>query len=203
MDPQMPSPPPALDTDEWERYEETSDVVFSLPTAEVSEHTLVYEDAALRAAVRELTAGDLDRVWRFYFVTRLTISPPPPPGVGTASWYPTVASEARDGFADDLRNRGFENVERHRGQRMRTKAGKRARLTKFTADYPVERDGETVTLSTEGWLAVWAEGSEFRLTGGAHPTTFAGALTDDERESLGVDPSSYRNELLELLRQVE
>lgn len=202
MDSQMPTPPATLD-DDWDLYEQSSGAVFSLPTAEVSEHTLVYEDANLRAAVRAATDDALDRVWRFVFVTRLTISPPPPPGVGTASWYPTVASEARDGFADDLRDRGFENVERHRGQRMRTESGNRARLTKFTADYRVERDGNSLTLPTEGWVAVWADGSEFRLAGGAYPTTFETALTEDERQSLDSTPSTYRNELLHLLRHVE
>ncbi|SEO23505.1 hypothetical protein SAMN04487948_101249 [Halogranum amylolyticum] len=203
MDQRLPSPPTALDTDDWELYEQSSGAVFSLPTAEVNEHTRVYEDAGLRAAISEATDGALDRVWRFCFVTRLTVSPPPPPGVGTAAWYPTVAAEARNGFADDLRDRGFENVERHRGQRMRTASGTRARLTKFTADSPIERDGDEVALPTEGWLAVWAEGREFRLAGGAYPTSFGDALTDDERTSLGVDPSSYRDELLELLRTVE
>ena len=75
MDGQMPSPPAALDTAGWDLYEQTSDVVFSLPTAEVSEHTLVYEDNALRADIREMTGGALDRVWRFFFATRLTVSP--------------------------------------------------------------------------------------------------------------------------------
>lgn len=203
MDGQMPSPPAALDTPEWELYEQTSGVVFSLPSAEVSEHTLVYEDRALRADIREVTGGVLDRVWRFFFATRLTVSPPPPPGVGTASWYPTVASEARDAFADDLRERGFRNVERHRGQRMRTKAGKRARLTKFTADYPVQRDGDEASLPTESFLAVWADGREFRLAGGAHPTSFDGALGEAERDGLGLTPTGYRNDLLDLIRDVE
>lgn len=203
MDAPFPSPPAALATDDWDRYEQSSGVVFSLPTTEVSEHTLVYEDATVRRTIHEATHGGLDRVWRFFFVTRLTISPPPPPGVGTASFYPTVAAEARDGFAADLRERGFENVERHRGQRMRTGSGKRARLTKFTADSPVEREGTETRLPTEGWLAVWADGSEFRLAGGAYPTTFEAALTDDERASLDLAPSTYRNDLLELLREVE
>jgi hypothetical protein len=205
MDGQFPSLPATLD-DEWTLYERTAGVVFSLPTAEISEQTLVYEDATLRAAVRDATDGALDRVWRFFFATRLTVSPPPPPGVGTASWYPTVASEARDAFADDLRERGFRDVDRHRGQRMRTRSGKRARLTKFTADYPVARDGDETdetSLPTEGFLAVWADGGEFRLAGGAHPTSFDGALDETERDALGVDPTSYRNELLELIRAVE
>jgi hypothetical protein len=203
MDAQFPSPPDALDTDDWGLYEQSSGIVFSLPTAKVSEHTLVYEDATARTAIHEATRGDLDRVWRFFFLTRLTISPPPPPGIGTASFYPTVVAEARDGFATDLRERGFENVDRHRGQRMRTGSGKRARLTKFTADSLVERKATETRLPTEGWLTVWADGSEFRLAGGAYPTTFDGALTGDERASLGLNPSTYRNELLELLRAVE
>ena len=85
---------------------------------------------------------------------------------------------------------------------MRTTAGKRARLTKFTAEFPVEREG-THRLPTEGWLALWADGSEFRLAGGAHPTAFDGALTAGEREGLGLNPSGYRNDLLALIRSVE
>lgn len=200
---QMPSLPAAVDTETWSLYERRSEPVVRLPTTEVTAHTVVYEDARLRSVVREATGGCLDRVWRFFFATRLTISPPPPPGVGTASWYPTIAAEARDGFTADLRERGFERVERHRGQRMRTTAGKRARLTKLTAEYPVEWDGRVARLPTEGWLAVRTDGREFRLTGGAYPTDFTGALREGERAALSADPSEYRNDLLDLIRGVE
>ena len=204
--------------DGWTMVEETTETLFALPTMRVRGHTLVYEDGPLREALR--AADDtLDMPWRFFFATRLAFRPPLAPGIGTASILPTVTAELRRSFAADLEDRGFRAVERGRNQRMRTDAGDRARLTKYTARYAVEHhdeydeghrddgdDGDhgddAHDIAIEGWVAVWTRRSGFRIAGGAYPTQGFAELC----ESAGVDPddpNAYREELLGLLRAVE
>jgi hypothetical protein len=107
--------------------------------------------------------------------------------------YPSVASEAKRAFADDLRERGFRSVERGRRERARSADGGRIRLQEYSAELPLE--GVAVAVDTTGWLGVWTTGGEFRISGGAYP---------DLRE-LDVDgpaPADCRRELFELLRSV-
>ena len=178
--------------EEWSLADRERETLFALPTSSVRGYTLVYEDEPLRVAVgRELPESG-DHPWRFFFATRLEFVPPLAPGIGPASLYPTVLSEARRSFANDLEERGFTDVERGRGERMRTRAGKRARLTKYTARLPIDVADEPIPV--EAWLAVFVVRSEFRLAGGAFPTSFP--------VDVGIHRSRYRNELLDLIRRV-
>lgn len=204
----------------WEVVERSEDTVFRTPMATVTGHTVVYEDTALRDALTAAETGDavgateaggdhlvsLDRddgpgIQRFLFATRLSFSPGLPPGVGPASMRPTVVTEARRSFADDLRARGFEDVDLGRSQRFRTDTGDRARLTKITATVPLT-GGDSVDV--EAWLAVWTRGGSFRIAGGAYPVRGLDALLDslpaDERPE--TNPGAYRDELLDLIRAV-
>lgn len=232
----------------WTLVDRTEETLFRTPTAAVEGHTLLYEDARLRAALAEAgvgrspagddadgegtgeadeggaTDGDGSGVslagrtgdgtgpWRFLFATALSFRPPLAPGIGPATVRPTVLAEARNSFARDLRSRGFEAVDRGRSERMRTRAGDRARLTKFTARLDaarLDRDGagETATdpLRIEAWLAVWSTGGSFRIAGGAYPVSgldsLLAGLPADERPP--TDPRAYRSELLDLVRAVE
>ncbi|MFC4407202.1 hypothetical protein [Haloarchaeobius iranensis] len=197
------SPYPALapDGDGWRLSDESTEVVFDLATVRVLGATRLYEDADLRAAVREATDGALDQPWRFCFATQLSFQPPLMPGVGPASLSPTVVSSARRQFADDLRERGFRSVERHRSERMRTETGARARLTRYEAALPLTDalDGPSdrpADVAVEGWLSVWLADGQFRLAGGAYPTDGLDAVAP----GVADDPGSYRNELLSVLR---
>ncbi|WP_435317376.1 hypothetical protein [Haloarchaeobius sp. TZWSO28] len=180
--------------EEWRLVEQVTETVFKLPTAEVVGDTHLYEDGYLRDTVREATDGTHDLPWRFFFSTDLTFRPPLAPGFGTASVFPTVVSSARREFADDLRERGFANVERQRSERMRLSSGRRARLNRYTARYPLTEAAVVV----EGWLAVWAAGSSFALAGGAYPVDGLDALAP----GVAGDPGTYRNELLAMTRTV-
>ncbi len=179
--------------EEWSLAERDRETLFALPTSSVRGYTVIYEDEPLREAITRTVSGAGDQPWRFLFATRLEFVPPLAPGIGPASMYPTVLSEARRSFADDLRERGFADVERGRGERMRTHAGNRARLTKYTARFPVGFADEPIPV--EAWLAVFVVGSEFRLAGGAFPTSLP---IDVE-----VDRSRYRSELIDLIRRVD
>jgi hypothetical protein len=216
-------PEARLDAGDWTLRARSEETLFRTPAARVVGRTLVYDDAALRTALdaadasRFLTAAaesdDGDRLvdtgedgdyWRFFFATALSFRPPLAPGIGPASMLPTVRSEARSAFTDDLQARGFVDVETGRGQRVRTDAGDRARLRKVTARLPLAADAPADTLGVEGWLAVWTTGRQFRIAGGASPVSGLDALLDplsaDERPA--TDPTTYRDDLLALVRAV-
>lgn len=173
----------------WTLSEETTETLFSLPTARVEGHTRLYEDPDLRQAIHE--AGGPDHVWRFFFATAVTFDPPLGPGVGSVI-KPTVVSESKRRFAGDLRDRGFEQVKQGSTQSYRVEGG-RARITPFGASYPL--DGSEISI--RGYLAVWRDGG-FRIAGGAYPDSGLEALLG-ERPAGAED---YRDELLELIRSV-
>ena len=184
----------------WELTDETVETVFELPTASVTGTTRLYDDVRTRAAAD--AAEGVDQQWRFFFGTALTFRPPLAPGIGPAMILPTVRSEAQSEFADELRGRGFENVERGRRERVRTDSGDRARLRSYTASLPL--DGSDTRLPITGWVGVW-HGDGFRIAAGAYPDDPVAEILDIEapEEPLRRGPRDYRDELLSLIRAVE
>lgn len=189
--------------DGWSQTDQSSEVVFELATASIEGHTVVYEDTDLRAAVRAATDGDYDRMWRFFFTTRLTFSPSLPPGIGPMAVFSTVASEASSQFVDDLQQRGFRDVERGRRERIRVDSGDRARLRSYSAVLDVETpDSGAIDLDVDGFLAVWTTDGEFRLAGGAYPSRSLEGVLDIELADVETDPNTFREDLFELIRHV-
>jgi hypothetical protein len=192
--------------DGWTRTEAFTETVFQLSKVSVEGHTAVYEDDDLRGAVRAATDGTLDRMWRFFFATRLEFSPPLPTGVGPRAVFSKVAGEASEQFVATMRDRGFDDVSEGHQERMRVDTGDRARLRRYSARLALDdapADGPR-TLPTAGLLAVWHVDGEFRLAGGAYPARSLAAVldldTDDER--LTASPEHLRDDLLSLLRAV-
>jgi hypothetical protein len=205
--------------DGWDERVREESVVFRIPAVSAIGHTVLYDDRRLREGLERAGYGDLlaseasseDTVvddggggyWRFLFASGVSFRPPLAAGIGPASLRPIVVAEARRSFQRDLQSRGFEAVDRGRNQRLRTDAGDRASLVKYTARYPFE-DAPTDELRIEGWLAVWATGGEFRIAGGAYPISgleeLLAVLYSDERPA--IEPNAYREELLELIRSV-
>lgn len=177
----------------WERIDESSDALARLPAVEVRGHTLVYGDRRLRERIR--TATGIDRPWRFFFATRLSLRPSLPPGIGPAMIGSIVRSRAKDGFEERLRDRGFESIERGRTDRVRVRTGERAELTAYDASCALEDR----SFSVAGHLAVWHHDGSFRIAGGAYPATDLSAVLGHDLES---DPGRFRQELLELIRDV-
>lgn len=178
-----------LDAGGWILKERTSETLFSLSAVRVEGHTLLYEQPEIRERVGESAEADLP--WRFFFATRLTFDPPLAAGIGPRSVFPIVHSKARREFVADLEERGFEDVERERTRKIRPKSGDRGRLTEYTGRF-VAGD---VRAGIEAWFGVWIHEGEFILVGGSYPVS--GLSTAD------LDPSTYREELLALLRNVE
>jgi hypothetical protein len=136
-------------------------------------------------------AGGPDHVWRFFFATSVEFEPPLAPGVGPMI-QPSVVSEAKRRFADDLRDRGFESVQKGSTQSYRVDGG-RARITPFSGNFRLD-DGR---VGIRGYLAVWQDGG-FRIAGGAYPDSGLEALLGDAPAGAG----DYREELLSLIRSV-
>lgn len=193
-------PTEALDDGGWERVDRRVETVFELSTASVEGATVLYDDARTRDAVAE--AVGLDRQWRFFFATALTFRPPLAPGIGPAMILPTVRSEAQSAFADELQERGFENVQRGRRERVRVDSGDRARLQQYSARLPLQ--GVDATLSVTGWVGVW-HGDGFRIAAGAYPDRPIADLLGVEEPPAALTQSAraYRDELLDLIRAVE
>jgi hypothetical protein len=183
-----------LEAGGWALAEESTETLFELSAARVVGRTRVYEDAALRDAVRK--ASGVDQLCRFFFATAVEFSPPLAPGVAPMV-KPTVASEARREFAADLEARGFADVDRGRTRNVRVDSGARARLTDYRAVYPLRAEGVSVDLRVRGFLAVWLDDG-FRIAGGAYPESGLEDLLSDA--DVEPDGTAYREELLALIR---
>jgi len=194
----VPAPTVPVDRLEggWERAEDTTETLFGVEGADVRGHTVVYEDTALRTAVREATDGAVDQSWRFFFATRLAFRPPLAPAIGPAMVLPSVKTEAVRQFAEDLTDRGVVEVERGRRERIRTEDRSRVALRQVTGEVLLP-DSDPVPV--EGWVGAWADG-DIRLAGGAYPrSSFAGRFPSADSD-LDGSADDYREELLALLR---
>ncbi|PSP40172.1 hypothetical protein BRC63_06230 [Halobacteriales archaeon QH_10_70_21] len=179
-------PPSRLSDSGWTLSSEEAETVYRGLGVSVTGHTAVYEDAGLRERVVE--AGGEDRVWRFFFASRLDITPSPGFGMVSAA-RPYVVRESKETFADELRDRGFEDVAHGDTETVRIE-GFRARMTPHRARLSV--DGTDVRIL--GAVVVWHDG-DFHVAGGAYPASGLERWVD-------VDPDAYEAELLELIRAV-
>ena len=210
-DPDVPPPPvPSDRLDDWERTDATVAQLYGVDGADVRGHTLVYEDRRLRAGVRDATGGALDQSWRFFFATRLGFRPPLAPGV-EPTLVPMVRPEAVRRFRADLEDRGVEDVESGRRERVRTEKGKRMHFRQVTGEIPLpglDQGPDSAAISpaadavpVEGWVGVWYDEAVL-VAGGAYPRTALARTFGVDDERLSLSPSAARDELLALVRAV-
>lgn len=206
-DPDVPPPPVPTDRlGDWERTDATVERLYGVDGADVRGHTLVYEDRRLREGVRDATGGALDQSWRFFFATRLGFRPPLAPGV-EPTLVPMVRPEAVRRFRSDLEDRGVEDVERGRRERVRTETGTRVRLRQVTGEIPLPNpDPAAVSpavaaVPVEGWVGIWYDDAVL-VAGGAYPRTALARAFGVDDERLSLSPSAARDELLDLVRAV-
>ncbi len=185
-------PPPVPDAllDGWRLTEDETATPYD-GAVTVTARTRVYEDAALRARVRDATGADF--AVRFFLASRVRVSPAAAPA---ALLRPLVARRSADSFVDRLREAGVRDV-RERDARTTTVGGSRASETEYDGTYPV--DG--VALRVAARIAARAAGREFVVTGGAFPTGVRGDGETAAALSATLTPSSYRDELWELMRE--
>mgnify|MGYP000400988657 FL=1 len=205
--PDVPAPTVRTDRlgDGWERVEASVERLFDAGGADVWGHTLVFEDRALREAVRDATDGAVDQSWRFFFATRLRFRPPLAPGVGTAMVLPTVKSEGVRSFVADLRDRGIADVERGRRERVRTASGQRVRMRQVTGRVPLPETAadSADAVPIEGWVGAWTDDA-IHLAGGAYPATRLDAVFGVEADdsALAGSRERYRSAFFDLVRAV-
>jgi hypothetical protein len=205
-DPESDVPAPQVPVDEdWRRVEATLDTPFDAGVVTVRAHTVVYEDAVVRERVRERTGADA--LWRFVFASRLALRPRTPT---SAALTRLVRNRSEAGFVDQLRERGFEAVDRDATRRFRV-GDVDTKLTRYDARLSVAG----VELAVEGWVTVWPAQSNgdpgYLLAGGAYPTTVEATADGDGTD--GTDPATalreelvpgtFREELFSLIRATE
>ena len=187
--------PPAVPEDDlktrgWMRSEDRTETVFDGFGVSVESRTLVYEDSELRSAV--VDAGGPDRIWRFLFVSRLQIVPAPAFGAHAAV-RPRVLRESKQSFAEELRDRGVERIERGESRRIELAGDRHARLTPYRGRLAVEKDPETPTrVDIVGRLALWYDDG-FYIAGCAGPDGSVDGWVEAETDG---------EELFDLIRTV-
>ncbi|MFW6017849.1 MAG: hypothetical protein ACOCPX_03435 [Halapricum sp.] len=198
----MTVPEPALPVDRlredgWVRIESDQRVLARLPVVTVHGHTVVYGDDRLRERIAGVI--DCDRPWRFFFATRVALSPSPPGSIPSMV-VQIVRSQVREGFADRLRERGFTEITRTRREELRVRSGSRASLTGYRARDSLSCGDSPADLPVEGWVGIWHHDGTFHVAGGAFPSVDLGDVLGIDLET---DPGVFRNELFELIRTVE
>ena len=193
----MSFPPPhvpdaRLDSGGWRLVEDATATPYDGVVTVVT-RTLVYEDAGLRARLRD--AAGVDRSVRFFLGSRVRVSPLPVP----ASLLRTrVARESADSFVTRLRDAGMRGV-RERDAGGRTLGGARAFAVEYAGTVTV---GDAV-LDVAARIAARTVRREFVVTGGAFPTGVRGDGEAAAALSGLFDPASYRAELAALMRDTD
>jgi hypothetical protein len=199
VSPTLPAPTVPV-PDGWRVVSDEVTTPFDAFFVVVRARTVLLEDASMRERIAEATGADA--TWRFFFASRLRLTPPPPPSPVTTR---LVARRANDGFREALREKGFAGV-RTEGSRRFAVRGREADLTRYRARVVVRQNptarrgsfGDECSVAVDGSLAAWPAGREFLLAGGAYPREVEAG--PDELAEL-VDPQRFRNELFEMIRE--
>lgn len=199
-------PTDRLADDGWAQLEDSERTFFESPMVTVRSRFVLYEDRRLRERVRETTG--VDQLWRSFFASRLVFRGPLTAGLGTIIDR-LVRPQATTRFVDDLRDRGFRDIDRRGSRRLRIDSDREGTAIEYTLAYPIDRadmtaqvDPDTSTASSvrgTAWLVIWAVDRDVLLSGGTYPRE--AIATDDDMEQ-PVDPTTYRTELFELIRSV-
>lgn len=209
----------------WTTVSRTQETVFEQQYAGVTitaeSHTVVYEDAALREAVREKTLGRIDRTLSLLSATHVDFSHNVDnlPGI-RGQIMSAIEENAREEFATRMRDRGLRHVAQTGTGTLAVDGGQEASLTEFAATHEVGDltlavpGDETLTvegaaLDVAGDLAVWHTGDFAVVVGGAYPaenfarsveTELSSAITVSVDIDLGLEPEAYREEVRAMIR---
>lgn len=218
--------------DGWRLVEEMSETVFSQdvgPVAvEAHARSVVYEYASVADALAEALDASGSPV--LFFTVRIDLRPAVdglPLGLGRPQLMDEVEPAAAEAFRQLLREGGIENVQTVATSEIDIDAGHQATEFLFTGHFPVAGTMDLGTGLTgsiadefeiESRLAIWHDGTDVLLAGGAYPTepldaVFANAIGDapvglaelvgeDHSATLTQDPETYAEEVEQLLRSV-
>lgn len=218
--------------DGWRLVDETDSVVFEESfgpvTVRALERTLVYEHVDLAETLAESLDAEGSPV--IFFAARIDLRPAIdglPGGVGRGRLMDEVRPAARAAFREQLATSGLEDVDHEETDTVDVSSGHEATAYRFTARFDLEGetslpDGSTEPVAEvvemEARLAVWHDGTDVLLAGGAYPTepisevfddampevvTLEDLFADDEVETLETEPETYAEEIDALLVSVE
>ncbi|AFK19686.1 hypothetical protein E6P09_01725 [Haloferax mediterranei ATCC 33500] len=223
-------PKAMLESGGWEHIGgQTLDPAFEQSVGPVSVsaafETLVYEDTALAAEIKEQTLGQAEGQFFLFFATRVTLEPSlsniPKAARGTV--VDQIETQARTQYEAQLKDVGVTNVEQSGTGSMTVDTGDSARVTEYAATIPFESitfpfteekkfeiEGREVDVS--GLLAVWEHDGTVLVAGGAYPgENFELDVTKEPTDAisvsvdidLGLTPDAYREELRSIIKAVE
>ncbi len=221
--------------EDWRLIDESAAVVFEEAIGPVTvralERTLVYEHVDLAEALAE--TFDAEGSPTVFFAARIDLRPAIdrlPAGIGFERLMEEVRPAAEEAFRRQLRESGLEDVTLEETDSVTVTGGHTATTARFTARFPLEGetplpDGSTEpvddVVEIEARLAVWHDGTDAMLSGGAYPTepisevlsrSFPDALeTDDALAGLGdgtldalsTEPETFAEAVDALLVSVE
>ncbi|WP_235027969.1 hypothetical protein [Halorubrum sp. JWXQ-INN 858] len=221
--------------DGWRLVEESDGVVFEEAFGPVTiralEHTLLYEYVDLAEALAETFDASGSPV--VFFASRIDLRPAIdrlPGGIGRDRLMEEVRPAAEAAFRDQLRESGLEDVDVEETGTETVTGGHTASTARFSARFPVTGETPLPDGSTEGFddvitvearLALWHDGMDVLLSGGAYPTepvsdVISRALPDavadeslvddllgDDAEALSTEPETFAEAVEALLVAVE
>ncbi|MDL0140656.1 DUF6517 family protein [Halobacterium salinarum] len=215
----------ALDAGGWERADRSEETVFSESYGPVEVAgkavTLTYRNAELAAAVAEDTGGRVNATLGVFTASHINFDPPLndlPGNVGRAEVLDKTTAQARSQFRRRMRGRGVTNITETGVETLTTATGREPAMATFQGDYRVgdieyETGGDTVTIdaggiAVAGDLAVWNEGDDVVVAGGAYPAQnytktatreLSDAITITIDIDLGLTPADYRANVRQLM----
>lgn len=223
-------PEDRLESGGWAETADESGTIFSNDygpvTVEGVQHTLRYENAALRQQVADRTLGEVDTALAVFFATRIDFSPNLdnlPGGIGRAEIVNEVRASARDQFEGQMRNQGLTDIETTGTGSLGIDTGETADTETLAAVYPFEgltfdvTDTESVDIQAadvdiEAVLGVWHHGDFVIVSGGAYPAAnfaqtneaeLSEGITVSVDVDLGLEPKRYRETVRSLVAGVE
>ncbi|WP_276239179.1 hypothetical protein [Halobaculum marinum] len=188
-------PTATLDAGGWRERERRETRAFDAKVVTVDAATVVYEDVDLRERLREATG--LDRLWRFFVASRLTLTPSATPSPPLTR---IIANRAHAGFADTLGERGFDGV--RRAPDATADASESLDPADRLAGYEALCRLDGVGVRARGWAAVRPADDAYLLVGGAYPTAVREApdAATADAVTAALDPERFREDLFALMR---
>ena len=235
-----PVPEPTVTSDRiddgWRLLDESESTVFEQAygpvTVRALERTLIYEYVSVAEALDETFGASGSPV--AFFATRIDLRPALdglPAGIGRDRLMTEVETAAVDAFRAQLRNAGIENLEEVDEGITTVTGGHTATAWRFEGEFALDGevplpDGSTTavdeTVGVTARLAVWHDGTDVLVAGGAFPSeavtevigdalsvavdgeTVVESIADAETaEALATDPAAFDEEISALIVSVE
>jgi hypothetical protein len=221
-------PADELDSEGWDQTGEESGTVLEEEylgvTVEAVQHTLQFEDAALRQRVADRTLGEVDTALSVFFASRVDFSPnlDDLPGV-QGQIVDQVRENARQQFEQQMEAQGLTDIEQTDTGSIEIDTGETADTEILSAVFPFEGidfavgEGESVEIppaeiGIDATMATWHHGDYVLVAGGAHPGENYQESIDDQLSDgisvsvdvdLGLQPDQYGEEIRSLIAGVQ